>query len=147
MLYIHLENSGGGLLTIIVALYVFVCVDIAFADINKSELDDYIGMPAEQILSDLGEPLLRTPRELWYRNDPQIVGGDPAAPNPAVTLGRGGVVVRGAGGDYPPLAMSRDFCDVVVKLDSKGIIKAVENIGPGCFEYIHLLKMRHVTAP
>lgn len=120
-----LENLSSVLLINIVALYVFVHMGNAFADLNTGELDAYIGMPADQILNDLGDPLLRTPRELWYRNDPQIVGGHPGAPNPAVTLGRRGAVVRGAGGDYPPLAMSRDFCDVVVKLDTKGTIEAV----------------------
>ena len=147
MLSRNLKNPNSVVLVTVIALFVFVQSGYAFADLNSGVLNDYIGQPADQILSDFGDPLLRTPRKLWYRNDPQIVGGHPGAPNPAVVLGRNGVVVRGAGGDYPPLAMSRDFCDLVIKLDANDTIEAVENHGPGCFEYIHLLKTRQPTAP
>lgn len=143
----NIKRHSYALLIITVAIGVFVPIANALADPTNNALGGYIGMPAQQILNDLGDPLLRTPQELWYRNEARIVGGDPGVPNPAQSIGRNGVVVNGAGGDYPPLAMSRDFCDVVVKLDRKGTITEIENHGPGCFEFIHVLKMRHADPP
>jgi hypothetical protein len=132
---------------IMVSMYLSMQAAMTFADLNKSELVDYIGMPAEQIVNALGDPLLRTPLELWYRNEAEIGGRHPEAPNPAVALGRSGVVIRGTGGDYPPLGMSRHFCDIVVKLNRSGTITSIESHGPGCFEFIHVLKDRHAIPP
>jgi len=107
------------------------------------ELGAYVGMKAERLIEDLGEPVLRTPHELWYWNGPTIKGGGPGLPSPTVTRGRNGVVITGAGGSHAPLSFSRDVCNIEVKLDATGLIEAVEKQGPGCFEFIVLLKQRH----
>jgi hypothetical protein len=117
------------------------------ADTIDAELKNYIGMHAEQMVGELGDPMLRTPQELWYRHEPTISEGNSGVPNPTATLGRTGVIIYGPGVDYSPLAMSRDLCDVVVKLDRKGIITGIDHHGPGCFEFIHLLKLRNATPP
>lgn len=110
---------------------------------TDAALRAYIGLAGQRLIDDLGEPLLRTPHELWYSNGPSIAGGHPGAPNPAVVSGRNGVTVSGAGGDYLPPYFSRDACNVLVKLEPTGLIEAVESQGPGCFEFIHLLLQRH----
>ena len=110
-------------------------------------LHSYIGLHADQMMGDLGDPMLRTPQELWYRQEPTISSGNPGLPNPTARLGRTGVIVYGPGGNYPPLTMSPDLCDVAVKLDRKGIITAIDHHGPGCFEFIHLLKQRNPAPP
>jgi len=131
------------------ALLIFLAVYLAdvTADPIEPVLRNYIGMHAEQMVGDLGDPMLRTPQELWYRHEPTISGGNPGVPNPTATLGRSGVIVYGPGADYPPLTMSPDLCDVAVKLDRKGIITAIDHYGPGCFEFIHLLIQKNAAPP
>ncbi len=117
------------------------------ADPIDPVLERYIGMPVEQIVSDLGEPMLRTPLELWYRHESAVNNGNPGAPNPTVSLGGTGVIIYGPGVDDPSLTMSRDLCDVTVRLNRKEIITSIDHRGPGCFEFIHRLKQSNTAPP
>ncbi len=114
---------------------------------EPGELGAYVGMSAERLIEDLGEPGLRTPHELWYWHGPTITGGRPGPPTPTVTRGANGVTITGAGGEYKPLAFSRDVCNVVVKLDAAGLIETIDKQGPGCFEFIVLLQQRYARTP
>jgi hypothetical protein len=131
----HRKSGRSSLLNIVTA--VLVCHPALAAEAG---LGAYVGMHGDRLVEDLGEPGMRTPHELWYWRGPSVAGGQPGAPNPAVRNGRNGVIVNGAGGDYAPLSFAEDFCNIVVKLDDKGVVDAIERQGPGCFEFIHRLR-------
>jgi hypothetical protein len=135
------QSTRRVLLNIVAAIFITQAAE-AVEDAGKDGLEAYIGMAAERLIEDLGEPMLRTPHELWYSNGPEISGGYPGVPTPAFVAGRNGVTVNGAGGDYAPLYFSRKACDVRIKLGGTGLVEAVEALGPGCFEYVHRLQQQ-----
>ena len=126
-------------LKIVAVGLVFVAAAAGGAD-NNYGLDAYVGNEVAALQRDLGEPTLKTPTMWWYSNQPHVSGGMPGAPNPAIVGGRLGVTINGAGGDYAPLTIMPDACDLSVTIDRDANVTAVETAGPGCFAYLHALK-------
>ena len=141
-------NGLAGFLSIVL-LSAIAIVRVAHATdlATNTPLHAYIGLNAQRLIDDLGDPLLHTPDELWYSNGPKINGGHPGAPHPAINGGRNEPILGGAGGNYSPLHFARNFCNMVIKIDRAGLIVAVEEQGPGCFEYFHRLKHRYAQDP
>jgi len=132
------------LIPVLPCLFVAGCLTVAQGVAAETEsghdISRYIGGSADAISRDFGEPTLKTPNEWWYHSKQRIQGGMPGAPNPAIVGGRLGAVVTGAGGEYEPLSLSPDACDLTVTVDNAGIVENVDAAGPGCFEYLHELK-------
>lgn len=113
-------------------------------------LSAYVGGSVDRLVDALGEPGLRTPNELWYWRRARISGGQRGLPSPSIRSERNGLLFNGAGGNYAPPSFTRDFCNVVITLDDKGLIETVDEQGPGCFEFIHSLRRarkENSTAP
>lgn len=138
-------NASARALTVSVAGLMLVVATAGSAN-DGHDLDAYIGENVAAVQRDFGEPNLKTPSRWWYSNQQHISGGMPGAPNPAIVGGRLGVTISGAGGDYEPLSIAPDMCDLTVTVDKEANVTSVETAGPGCFEYLHALKRAHKPA-
>lgn len=132
-------------LTIVAAGLIGFAAAASGAD-SGHELDAYIGGDVAALQRDFGEPNLKTPTMWWYSTKQRVSGAMPGAPNPAIVGGRLGVTITGAGGDYAPLTIAPDACDMTITVDKDAIVTAVETAGPGCFEYLHALKRAREAA-
>jgi hypothetical protein len=104
-----------------------------------TELDSYIGLPVAQLMQALGDPLLRSPHALWYSRKTQILGGGYRQAPRAGLLGGLGL----GDSDYEMLSYSNYPCDIHATIDSNGLVQSVDAFGPGCAEYIYLLRQRN----
>ena len=47
------------------------------------------------------------------------------------------------GNEYQLLQFAELPCEIVAKNDVSGLIQSIEQIGPGCSEFIYLLRLRN----
>jgi len=132
----------GSRIAIIAGLTAVVCSSAAAAGEDDYDLNKFVGQNVAVVLEQLGEPTLQTPGQLWYSKEARISGGRPSPPNPGVVTGRKGATISGAGGTYMPLQFDREPCDITVTIGKDELVSEVEQAGPGCFEFIHLLRSR-----
>lgn len=112
------------------------------ASATDNDIDSLIGQRASVALERLGEPMLKTPSSLWYSNESEVRGGQPRSPTPTLGMRQNGFVSGGVSGEYVPLELSREICDISIKLDRAGIVTEIEKVGPGCFNFVHELERR-----
>lgn len=106
----------------------------------NQDLNEFIGLPSEQLVETLGEPLLQKPDELWYSRKSRISNPWRNAPTINISQGTSGVSV---GNEYQLLQFAELPCEIVAKNDVSGLIQSIEQIGPGCSEFIYLLRLRN----
>ena len=107
------------------SLALFVAIALPAAAVAQ-KLGSYIGVPAVQLIETLGEPLLRTPNELWYSTPTDIVGGRYAAP---IISGSGGLGGLSVGSIYQPLSLAERPCSISVAIGATGLVETVEQSG------------------
>jgi hypothetical protein len=112
-------------------------VTSAFA---KDDLSDFVGMPSEKLVQTLGEPLLHKPDELWYSRKSRISNPWRNAPSVNISRGTSGVSV---GNEYQVVEFADLPCEIVAKIDASDLIQSIEKIGPGCAEFVYLLRVQN----
>lgn len=110
--------------------------------IANDDLSDFVGMPSSKLVESLGEPLLQKPDELWYSRKPRISNPWRNAPSVNISRGSSGVNV---GNEFQTIQFAKLPCEIVAKVDTADLIESVEQIGPGCFEYIYYLRLQNAA--